>query len=232
MRTLTTRINLRNPRQQPRPRLKKKMRLRTRTKKYRREHPNTDKSAGRKTKRRERTTRNESSTKSRWDGNRAHRGKPSSRVSAARLPYSFLLFFRLWRSRMRFLCSGRFRLIRLLDDHNILQPHVIAIHDNVRGDLVFGRERIEKTGILDGISHRHGHHESRDLSVIHNNLLLCLLDGNDAAVERVAARRLLRWLRRTAAGEPNRERNPNDNGCLEKSGACVKLGAVPHVVSP
>src|SRR6266849_6517116 len=83
MRTPITRINLRNPRAQPLPSLKKKMRLRPRTKKYRRKHPNADKSAGRKTKRRERTTGNESNNKSRWHGNRARRGKPSSRVSSA-----------------------------------------------------------------------------------------------------------------------------------------------------
>src|SRR5260370_23788352 len=118
---------------------------------------------------------------------------------------------------MRFLWSRRFRLIRLLDDHNILQPHVIAIHDNVGSDLVFRRERIEKIGILDRISHRHRHHESRDLSMIHDHLLLGLLNGNDTAVERVAARSLLRWLRRTAAGEPDKERHTSYNGCLKKN---------------
>ena len=102
--------------------------------KRKREHPNAGKTVGHSADRnptsREGAIRNESNTKSRSHGNRACRRKTSPRVSAARPLHLFLLFLRLWRSR-------GFRLIRFFDDHNIFQPHVIAIHDNVCSDPVF-----------------------------------------------------------------------------------------------
>ena len=100
-----------------------------RMKNHPRNHPNADKNPTN----RQETIRTEGNAKSRSHGNRACCGKPNSGISAARPLYLFLLFLRLRRSR-------GFRRARLLDNHNIFQPHVIAIHDNVGSDLVFRRK--------------------------------------------------------------------------------------------
>src|ERR1039458_9696681 len=85
-------------------------------------------------------------------------------------------------------------------------------HDKVRVDLVARRKAIQGMSVTHRIQHRHRTHKPRDGFVVHNDLLLWLVDRYDLALERVPALTGLDLLW-SGSGVARREQKAHANKC-------------------